>query len=83
MKTLYSYIIDEGLKDTVRNLISKFKRTQKEDQSKNAKSMEDARKTYQKMIKNEPFASTVAKLSIYPVSHCVAPYVSVCNPKTL
>jgi len=57
MKTPYDYIIDEGLKDTVKNLISKFKRTQKEDQSKNAKSMEDARNTYQKMIKNEPFIS--------------------------
>lgn len=57
MKNLYEYIIDEGLKDTVKNLISKFRRTQKEDQSKNAKSMEDARNTYQKMIKNEPFIS--------------------------
>lgn len=57
MKSLYDYIIDEGLKDKVKNLISKFKRTQKEDQSKNAKSMEDARKTYQKMMKQIVFAS--------------------------
>lgn len=57
MKNLYEYIIDEGLKDTIKNLISKFKRTQKEDQSKNAKNMEDALNTYQKMLKGEPFIS--------------------------
>lgn len=57
MKSLYDYIIDEGLKDTVKNLISKFKRTQKEDQSKNVKNMEDARLLYYKMMKNAQFAS--------------------------
>lgn len=57
MKNLYEYIIDEGLKDTVKNIISKFKRTQKEDQSKNAKNMEDARLLYYKMTKNSQFAS--------------------------
>ncbi len=57
MKTLYDYIIDEGLKDTVKNIISRFRRTQEEDAKKNVRNIEDARKTYQKMIKNEPFIS--------------------------
>ena len=55
MKPLVDYILDESFKDSVKKLISKFKRTQKEDQSKNAKSIEDAKKEFAKMVRRAEF----------------------------
>lgn len=50
MKTLYDYIIDESLKDNLKNLISKFKHKQEEDSG--TRNMEDARLAFYNMTKN-------------------------------
>lgn len=48
----FDEFINESLGDNIKNLISKFKRTAKEDTDRNTKTMEDARLVFYSMTKN-------------------------------